>query len=166
MWFRGYSTQQTYSSILVYKCICVLMESQLICMIQRIYVGLYFTHTNMSIHICGPLIKLSMLTGMGACVRSCCESTLRVCMCVFWSWGWPFWLPEATALSVWNEGVVNGEPLAMLAVKNVCVCVYTCVSHTYRTYVKFTDTFADVSDTEPAGPLHQFPPPRHGTVLH
>lgn len=55
------------------------MESQLVCVIQRIYVGLYSTRANMSIHICGLLIKVSMLAGMGCCVRACCENTLRVC---------------------------------------------------------------------------------------
>lgn len=34
-----------------------------------------------------------------------------------------------------------------------------CVSHTYQTYVKFTDISADVSDTEPAGlSIHSLPP--------
>ena len=41
-----------------------------------------------------------------------------------------------------------------------CVCVFVCVCHTYQAYVKFTDTSADVSDTEPAGPLHPIPSPR------
>lgn len=44
---------------------------------------------------------------------------------------------------------------------SVCVCLCECVSHSYQTRVRFADTSADVSDTEPAGRLRRLPPPPH-----
>lgn len=92
---------------------------------------------------------------------------MRVCMCVLkQKGGLTCWLPRATALKCVKWGSSQRWALgyeATLKTERECVCVCArlcvCVCHTYQAYVKFTDTSADVSDTEPAGPLHPIPSP-------
>ena len=124
-------------------------------------------HTNMSIHIRVLLIRPCMLAASGSCVCARCECVcVCVCTCVFWigGGGLACWLPEAKALKCVKWGSSQRWALGYeVALRGVCVCVCVfvseCVTHAYQTYVKFTDTSADVSDAEPAGRLHPFPPP-------
>ncbi len=134
-------------------------------------------HTNMSIHICVLLIKLSMLVRLGSCVCSYCVSvcvSVSVCVC-FEAGGW---LPEATALKCVKWGSSQRWALGYeVALRGVCVCtcvvvcVWLCVCVTYISdicRIHWHICWCEWHWARRPAPSIPSPPHSlwHGTVLH